>query len=203
VYYDSGCHWPHGRHKFAYSTSICLDVSSLRDERGWHVTCSPCRHPLAFSFGRFKEPTCRFNFTRPLLQVFQDLGKFVSFVDDDLAVRGQPAHFTASRAPTRRKLAPIHPHLRSRSATRSRPFAVQSSGRQTCVNSPRMSRVPFLTHNLRADPPMFISARHPLRAQSTLRDSQRRGYQTKTTVSVFLQYPMDEGLKRVKSRSDR
>ena len=200
MYYDSGCYWPHGRHKFAYSTSICLDVSSLRDERGWHVTRSsrcPCRHPLAFSFGRFKRTYLPFQFYPPATPSFQVLKKFVSFVDDDLAVRKQPAHFTASRAPTRRKLAPRHPHLRSRSATRSRPFAVQSSGRQTCVNSPRMSRVPYLTHNLRADPPMFISARHPLRAQSTLRDSQ------KTTVSVFLQHPMGEGLKRVKSRSSR
>ena len=91
-----------------------------------------------------------FQFYPPATPSFQVLKKFVSFVDDDLAVRGQPAHFTASRAPTRRKLAPGHPHLRSRSATRSRPFAVQSSGRQTCVNSLRMSRVPFLTHNLRA-----------------------------------------------------
>jgi hypothetical protein len=146
-------------------------------------------------------------FYPPATPSFQDLGKFVSFVDDDLAVRGQPAGssplhcFTCAHSS--QALRARSPHLRSRSATCSHPFAVRSGSRQTCVNSPRMSRVPFLTHNLRADPPMFISARHPLRTQSTLRDSQRRGYQTKTTVSVFLQHPMGQGLKRVKSRSSR
>ena len=57
------------------------------------------------------------------------------------------------------------PHLRSRSATRSRPFAVQSSSKQTCVNSnnpirSRMSKASSQTQNLRAEP-SIISARHP------------------------------------------
>ena len=103
-------------------------------------------------FGRLKEPPLPLQICPPATPSFQ-IKKIVSSFDDEL--RGPRAVSPLQVGPpTPSRVRSPSPHLRSRSATRSRPFAVQPSSKRTCVNrsNPRMSRSLFPVHNLRADP---------------------------------------------------
>jgi hypothetical protein len=112
-------------------------------------------------FGRLKEPPLPLQICPPATPSFQ-IKKIVSSFDDEL--RGPRAVSPLQVGPpTPSRVRSPSPHLRSRSATRSRPFAVQPSSKRTCVNrsNPRMSRSLFPVHNLRADlPPPIVSTEH-------------------------------------------
>jgi hypothetical protein len=131
------------------------------EQRGRHVTRSSCR-PSSHSLLRtVRRTSLQFQFAhppRPFLNP-EEIWYKISMTSPAVRASGGPTHPSRARPRTR------SPHLRSRGATRSRPFAVQSSSKQTWVNSnnpirTRMSKVSTQTQNLRAEP-AIISARHP------------------------------------------
>jgi hypothetical protein len=79
--------------------------------------------PSSYShFGRFKEPPCRFKFAHPPLPV---VNIQVSFDDEPRSPMAVSPLQVGPTHPSRARPRTRVPHLRSRSATRSRPFAVQ------------------------------------------------------------------------------
>ena len=77
-------------------------MGSLCEQRGRHVThssCRPCRHPLALSFGRFKEPPCRFKICPPATPSFRVKIKSYYLSMMSFAVRGQSARFRWAHPP--------------------------------------------------------------------------------------------------------